>query len=153
MPSTAERGGDFSALLGSQVGTDYLGRPIFAGEIYNPFSTRLVTCGGTDSVTGDPVSQCPAGATTEFIRDPATGSIASGAGVTNMLPSGLIDSLASSVANGNYWPQPTSSALFNNFTAASAASAHSNEYSIRVDYNLSNSDRLWGRGCDSAWKW
>jgi hypothetical protein len=145
MPSTAERGGDFSALLGSQVGTDYLGRPIFAGEIYNPFSTRQVNCGGVDSVTGDPVSQCPAGATTEFIRDPASGNIASGTGVTNMLPSGLTDTLASSVANGNYWPQPTTSALVNNFTAASAAAAHSNEYSIRVDYNLSNNDRIWSR--------
>src|SRR5580658_2110543 len=78
MPTSAERGGDFSALLGSQVGTDYLGRPILAGEIYNPFSTRQVTCGGTDTVTGDGVN-CPItvpNGTTEFIRDPATGNIA-----------------------------------------------------------------------------
>src|SRR5580704_17820927 len=145
MPSTAERTGNFSALLGSQVGTDYLGRPIFAGEIYNPFSTRLVTCGGTDSVTGDHVSQCPAGATTEFIRDPISGNIASGTGVTNMLPSGLTDSIASSIASGSYWPRPNSSALFNNFASASSAAAHSNEYSVRIDYNISNSDRIWGR--------
>ncbi len=76
MPTQDERGGDFSALLGGQVGTDYLGRPIFAGEIYNPFSTRQVTCGGVDTVTGDAVSQCPAGATTEFIRDPVQGTSA-----------------------------------------------------------------------------
>ena len=61
MPTTAERGGNFSALLGSQVGTDYLGRPIYTGEIYNPFSTRQVTCAGVDSVTGDAVSQLPGG--------------------------------------------------------------------------------------------
>jgi Carboxypeptidase regulatory-like domain/TonB dependent receptor len=145
MPTSAERGGDFSALLGSQVGTDYLGRAIYAGEIYNPFSTRQVTCGGVDTVTGDSVNNCPAGATTEFLRDPISGNIASGAGVTNKVPSGMLDSIASSVANGGYWPQPTTSALFNNFTAASAAAAHSNEYSIRIDYNLSNRDRLWGR--------
>jgi predicted Zn-dependent protease len=34
MPTSAERGGNFSALLGGQAGTDYLGRPIYAGEIY-----------------------------------------------------------------------------------------------------------------------
>jgi hypothetical protein len=145
MPTVAERGGDFSALLGGQVGTDYLGRPIYAGEIYNPFSTRQVTCGGVDSVTGDSVSQCPAGATTEFIRDPISGNVALGTGVTNVVPSGLTDSIASSIATGSYWPKPTTSALFNNFTAASSAAAHSNEYSARIDYNLSNSDRLWGR--------
>lgn len=145
MPTSAERGGDFSALLGTQVGTDYLGRPISAGELYNPFSTRLVTCGASDAVTGDLVSNCPAGATTEFIRDPLSGNIASGAGVTNIVPNGMIDSIASSVANGNYWPQPNTTALINNFTAASAAAAHSNEYSIRIDYNLSNNDRFWGR--------
>src|SRR5579862_152927 len=98
MPSSAERGGDFSALLGSQVGTDYLGRPIFIGEIYNPFSTRQVTCGGIDSVTGDTVSHCPAGAATEFLRDPVSGNIASGAGVTNIVPSGMMDSIASTIA-------------------------------------------------------
>src|SRR5580704_7749169 len=145
MPTSNERGGNFSALLGSQVGTDYLGRPIFAGEIYNPFSTRQVTCGGIDSVTGDTVSRCPAGATTEFIRDPVSGNIASGTSITNTIPSGLTDSIASSIANGNYWPQPNGSALFNNFTSASSAAAHSNEYSIRIDYNISNNDRIWGR--------
>jgi len=145
MPTIAERGGDFSALLGGQVGTDYVGRPIFAGELYNPFSTRQVTCGGVDSVTGAAVSQCPAGATTEFIRDPVSGDIASGAGVTNIVPSGLMDSIASGIANGSYWPKPNTSALFNNFTAASSAAAHSNEYSVRIDYNISNSDRIWGR--------
>jgi hypothetical protein len=145
MPTTSERSGNFGALLGGQVGTDYLGRPIFAGEVYNPFSTRQVTCGGVDSVTGDAVSHCPAGATTEFIRDPISGNIATGTGVTNIIPGGLTDSIASKIATGNYWPGATTSALINNFTAASAASAHSNEYSARIDYNFSNNDRIWGR--------
>src|ERR1700727_1260999 len=38
LPTAAERGGDFSALLGAQTGTDYLGRPVYAGAIYNPVS-------------------------------------------------------------------------------------------------------------------
>src|SRR5580700_8393960 len=75
LPTTAERGGDFSALLGAQVidpnthapAVDYLGRPVYNGEIYNPFSTRQVTCGGTDPVTGNHVTCSGA---TAFIRDP-----------------------------------------------------------------------------------
>ena len=41
-PVDAFRRGDFSALLGAQIATDALGRPIYAGEIFNPATTRLV---------------------------------------------------------------------------------------------------------------
>ncbi len=40
MPTPAFRTGDFSALLGAQIGTDGLCRPILSGQIYDPFSTR-----------------------------------------------------------------------------------------------------------------
>jgi hypothetical protein len=56
-----------------------------------------------------------------------------------------MDSIASSIATGSYWPRPNSSALSNNFASASSAAAHSNEYSIRMDYNFSQNDRIWGR--------
>jgi hypothetical protein len=42
LPTAAMRGGDFSALLGSQVGTDVLGRPILANAIYDPATARNV---------------------------------------------------------------------------------------------------------------
>jgi hypothetical protein len=42
-PTDAFKAGDFSALLTSnQIATDALGRPILAGEIFNPATTRLV---------------------------------------------------------------------------------------------------------------
>ena len=41
-PIPAFRNGDFSQLLGGQIGTDVLGRPILAGQIFNPSTTRLV---------------------------------------------------------------------------------------------------------------
>jgi hypothetical protein len=42
-PIDAFKAGDFGALLtNNQIGTDVLGRPIFAGQIFNPASTRLV---------------------------------------------------------------------------------------------------------------
>ena len=36
------KNGNFSALLGPQIGVDVLGRPIFQGQIFNPSSTRMV---------------------------------------------------------------------------------------------------------------
>ena len=42
VPQPAEIGGDFSALLGSQVGTDPLGRPVYENQIFNPASTTTV---------------------------------------------------------------------------------------------------------------
>src|SRR6185312_15029804 len=42
VPTSAFRSGDFSALLGPQIGTDALGRPILSGQIYDPYSTHPV---------------------------------------------------------------------------------------------------------------
>jgi hypothetical protein len=128
MPTSAERGGDFSALLGGPTGqTDALGRAILSGAIYNPFSTRQITAGQVDPVTGLTATS------TGYIRDPFTG---------NIIPPGLMDTIAKSIAAGSYWPNPTSNALVNNFLAASSAAAQSNEYSGRIDQNFSDSDRL-----------
>src|SRR6202021_4265367 len=87
----------------------------------------------------------PPGAAAGDISGAGFGNNNTGLGVTNVIPPGLIDSIAGSVAGGNYWPKPTTSALVNNFPSASSAAAHSNEYSGRVDYNLSTNDRLFGR--------
>lgn len=46
------RQGDFSAWLGPQIGTDALGRPVYKGEIFDPTTTRDVTAGVIDPVTG-----------------------------------------------------------------------------------------------------
>ena len=43
VPTAGFRTGDFSALLGSQIGTDAQCRPVLAGQLYDPFSTRQVT--------------------------------------------------------------------------------------------------------------
>jgi len=136
MPTDQERGGDFSQVLGPQATNqgqpvvDALGRPVMVGAIYNPFSTRQVTAGQVDPVTGLTATQ------SGFIRDPFPG---------NMIPSGLMDNIAKSIAQGKFWPEPTTSGLVNNFTSAAAAAARSNEYSIRIDHNFSDRDRLTGR--------
>jgi hypothetical protein len=141
MPTDQERQGDFSQLLGAQEvsnGTpvvDALGRPVLTGAIYNPFSTRQIVGGTVDPVTGLLVSGLGPGVVGN-IRDPFPG---------NVIPGNLMDSIAKSIAQGNYWPEPTTSALVNNFTSAAAAAAQSDEYSIRIDHNFSQNDRVSGR--------
>ena len=104
VPTGDFRGGNFSALLGAQIGTDCLGRPILSGQIYNPFTTRQITKGQVDSVTGAPAT-CNG-----FIRDSLAG---------NSIPTGMIDPVAKNLLQ--YWPNPTSSALINNYTASGGA--------------------------------
>src|SRR5882762_3848181 len=52
LPTSAMRNGDFSSWLGAQIGTDALGRAVFRNEIYDPTTTRNVTAGQVDPVTG-----------------------------------------------------------------------------------------------------
>jgi hypothetical protein len=124
LPTAAERTGNFSALLGStSVGTDCLGRPILSGQIYNPFSTRQITAGvGGATCSG-------------FIRDPFPG---------NIIPQADMDKIASGIAAANYWPT-AGNGLASNFTATAAAPEHSDEYSGRLDYNLDDNNRIYGR--------
>jgi hypothetical protein len=128
VPTSNERNGDFSALLGAPTGqVDALGRPILTGAIYNPFSTRQITAGQPDPVTGLIATQ------TGFIRDAFPG---------NIIPGNLMDTIAKGIATGNFWPTPTNNNLINNFTNAAAAQATSNEYSFRLDHNFSDNDRF-----------
>ena len=119
VPTAAFRTGDLSALLGPQIGTDALGRPILSGQIYNPFSTRQI---GT-SASGTPI----------YIRDPIPGN--------NL--SGLIDPVAKAMLA--YWPNPTNSLLANNYAASASAPTTSNEFTVRIDHNLTDPARLYGR--------
>ncbi len=130
MPTAAFESGDFSAQLGPQIGTDYLGRPVLAGQIYDPFSTRMVIAGQVDPVTGRTATQ------SGYIRDPFSG---------NIIPGGRWDSVAAKILQGKYWPGPTSGGLVNNFSASAAAAAHSDEYSIRIDQNITENSRLFAR--------
>jgi len=132
MPTDLERTGNFSELVGGKIGTDALGRPILAGAIYNPFSTRQITGGTIDPVTNLPVTGLAPGKT-GFIRDPFSG---------NMIPTNLLDTIAKSVATGAFWPKPTGTGLVNNFTSAGSAASRSNEYSVRIDHNFSENDRV-----------
>jgi Carboxypeptidase regulatory-like domain/TonB dependent receptor len=127
IPTAAFQTGDFSALLGSSVGTDALGRPILSGQLYNPFSTRAITKGQIDPVTGR------VAASTGYIRDPFAGNQVQSA----------INPVGAALAA--FYPAPTNGGLSNNFAASASAPATSNEYLIRVDHNFSDATRIYGR--------
>jgi hypothetical protein len=122
VPIPAFRNGDFSKLLGAQVGTDALGRPILTGQLYDPFSTR----------------QLPGGS---FIRDPIPGNNLA-TYVSPYTGRTLINSIGQTLIN--YYPTP-SSALTNNWSASGLQADYSDEYSGRIDHNFSDATRLYGR--------
>lgn len=129
VPDSQFRAGDFSELLGTQVGTDALGRPIDSGQIYDPRSTRQITAGQVDSVTGLVATR------TGYIRDPIPNN--------NVAALGSFDPLGAKLLA--YYPQPTKAGLSNNFSQSATAPAESNEYSIRIDQNINDANRLYGR--------
>jgi hypothetical protein len=133
VPTPTLVGGDFSALLTTTViGHDALGRNIYQGAIYDPFTTRQITQGQVDPKTGLVATS------TGYIRDAIAG---------NKLSNSTkgIDSVAAKIAAGKYWPTPTTNGLANNFFASVPASAQSDEYSIRVDHNISDASRIYAR--------
>jgi len=125
VPTTDFRNGDFSALLGGNIGTDALCRPILSGQIYDPFTTRQVTatCGPN---TGSLV----------WIRDPVAGN-----DLANAMNG--IDAVGQSLVN--FYPQPINDQLSGNWAAAGLGGNNSDEVSARIDHNLSDSTRLYGR--------
>ena len=127
MPISAFRNGDYSSLLGAQLGTDALGRPIFTGQLYDPFSTR----------------QLPGGS---FIRDPIPGNNLA-TYVSPYTGGTLINSIGQTLIN--YYPTP-SSALSNNWSATGLQADYSDEYSDRIDHNFSDRTRLWAPKPESA---
>lgn len=125
VPIPAFRNGDFSSVLGAQIGTDALCRPILAGQIYDPYSTHQVTatCG-------------PNTGSTVFIRDPIAGN-----NLANSING--IDPLGQKLVN--YYPAPVPNVAGGNWTASGLAANNSNEYSARVDHNFNEATRLYGR--------
>jgi hypothetical protein len=132
VPTTQQEGGDFSAQLGAQLsgaaGTDSLGRPVYAGAIYNPYTTRQVLA-----------TSGPNAGKMVTIRDPYPG---------NKIPSsgaGAIDALAAKFAAGNYWPAPKNPTSQFNYNVSGSQSTQSNEYGIRIDHHFNANTSMYGR--------
>jgi hypothetical protein len=132
VPDANFLGGNFSEILGPQQGVDDLGRPVYAGQIYDPRSAHLIINGQGGAVNND--GHC---ATTCYIRDPIPGNIL--ANLTGYSPDAVGAKLLS------YYPKASKSGLSNNLIVSASAPATSDEYLIRADHNISNSSRAYFR--------
>ncbi len=152
VPTLAERNSgytNFSDLIAAQSGTqtDALGRTIPVGTILDPATTRPVTAGDVDPVTGLPVT------TTGYVRDPFyTGSLVGITNFTNLesklnqIPAGRLDSNAIKLMN--LFPLPTSSSLpsfFSNFESSPKLFEHSNAFDSRLDINFNDANSVFFR--------
>jgi hypothetical protein len=150
VPTLAERSSnytDMTDLLQSGTQTDGLGRIFPVGTITDPATTRTITAGVTDPVSGIVASQ------TGFARDPfgtcgaATANFATGNCNLNdlsSLPNGrVLDPNA--IALLNLYPSPTASGVSGNFTNSPKLNEHRNSFDSRVDLNLSDKNQLFYR--------
>jgi hypothetical protein len=125
------------------TGTDVLGRTFPHGTILDPATTRAVTTGQVDPVTGLAASK------TGYVRDPFyNGSVA---GITNytglssqlnQLPAGRIDPNALKLLG--VYPAATSAGLANNFYWEPKQPTNINSYDIRIDEAINSSNVLFG---------
>jgi len=131
IPTVAMRTGDFREILGAQVGTDILGRPVFQDEIYDPTTTRTLTAGQVDSVSGL-VAQ-----SSGPIRDPFNFG-----GNLNVIDPAQLSSVSQFFQTG-YLP-PTNNAIFNNWTgiANPPGNTFKDQFLLKVDHNLNDRHRF-----------
>ncbi len=121
--------GHFSELLGPQQGTDAEGRPIYLGQIYDPHSTHAITAGQVDPTTGLVATR------TGYIRNPVANN-----DITTL---GSFDPIAQKLIS--YYPKPNIPGISNNLFVPGTNPAHSNEYLVRIDHNISDASRFYVR--------
>ncbi len=147
VPTMAERNSgytDLSDLITGQTGPvhtdDLLGRTMPYGTIFDPATTRAVTKGVVDPVSG------LVAAGTGFVRDPFGTCPASTTAFTlaacglNQIPANRID--ANAVKLLNVFPQPTNGNLFNNFASAPKRNENRNAFDTRIDINAGDKNQI-----------
>jgi hypothetical protein len=121
VPTQAMRNGDFSAILGPQIGTDSLGRPLYTNEIFNPSTSRP-----------DPTNP------SIIIRDPYA---------NNTIPTSQLNQ-ASILTLNKYYPLPNLNVgptALNNLQWQGGNDTASNQTGIRIDHRFGDNDTLFGR--------
>jgi hypothetical protein len=123
--------------------TDALGRLIPQGTVLDPATTRSVTSGILDPVSGRIATA------TGYVRDPFGTCAASTASFTlascglNQIPSGRIDSNAVKLLN--LFPTPKTTGVSSNFYSSPNLFEHSTSFDTRVDYNVTEKDQAFAR--------
>jgi hypothetical protein len=118
VPNAAERAGDFSGILGPQIGTDSLGRPIFTNQIFDPTTSRP-----------DPSNPL------NIIRDPFP---------NNTIPTNRLNPESQQILQ-KYYPLPNLPGAANNLRFTGANNTQSDQTGIRIDHKFGDNDTLYGR--------
>jgi len=130
VPTAAENSSgftDFSDLLGAtgtNTRTDLLGRTYENGQVFDPATTRSVTAGQKDPVTGLVATG------TGYVRDPF---------VNNQIPAGRLD--ANAIKLMQLYPAPTASGVLYNFSTEKVDSNSTNTADLRIDEHFSEKDQ------------
>ncbi|MDQ1472918.1 MAG: hypothetical protein QOJ99_4398 [Bryobacterales bacterium] len=119
LPLPAFRRGDFSGILGEQLGADALGRPVYRNQIFDPNTGRTV--------------QNAAGANV-FVRDAFPG---------NAIPSNRLSPAALKLQS--FYPAPLTNAVAANYGASGSNVTNQYAVDIKVDHNFSDMDKVMGR--------
>ena len=132
-----------AAQTGSTPKADDLGRVAPVGTIYDPTTTRLVTQGVVDPVSGlvaqatgftrDPFGTCPASTLTFTM-----------AGCNlNMIAANRLDQNAIKLLD--LFPRPTTSGVFSNFGSSPKLYEHKNSFDARMDANVNEKNTVFFR--------
>ena len=123
----------------SQAGcvADVLGRGYTLGQVLDPSTTRSISCGVVDPVSGL-VPACPGGTPSGsqigFAREPFAG---------NVLPANRLD--ANAIKLLGLYPAPNNSGLFNNYASDPVVSNNTDQFDVRVDQNFGSRDNAFAR--------
>lgn len=151
VPTAAEVSSKFQNLAdlinaqGGKTQKDNLGRIIPLGTVLDPATTRLVTEGVVDPVSGI----TPGAGKTGYVRDPfgscpaSTPTFTAGACGLNQLPANRLDQTALKLLS--LYPSPTSGALTSNFASSPHLYEHRNAFDARVDVNPTQKDQVFFR--------
>jgi hypothetical protein len=114
-------GGDFSGVLGAQVGTDSLGRPEYANEIYDPLTSRA-----------DPANPG------QYLRDPFP---------NNTIPTDRLNP-ATLLVLKKYYPAPNlnvAEGVLPNYQFSGVTAVSSDIFGLRLDHQFTQNDTVFAR--------
>jgi hypothetical protein len=117
IPTPQFKNGDFSSLLGSQIGTDPLGRPVLQGQIYDPLTQRTVNG--------------------QLVRDAFPG---------NIIPANRQDPVSKKIMALFPNPNVNVPAGFplNNYFITTKGNQNVDQWDIRLDHRISDKDSIFG---------
>jgi hypothetical protein len=143
LPTAAMKNGDLSNVLGPQIATDALGRPVYGSEIYDPATTRTVGAGAVDPVTGL-VNKSGSSA---MLRDAFGATAANGWKPSNIIPTDRIDPVAAKMYSYFADPPPCPTCAYGyqlNWLGTYPVRATINQWGSKIDHAITDHQRIMG---------